>query len=95
MVHKNSVYSSCLVVDMTCSSQTINNQPPVLNLAIRLWYKDLKNLIKIPVHPDFRVCIHKTKNDQLKVTSPLIILYVIFCVLFYFRDNDPGGWMVS
>ena len=37
---------------------TIDNQPPVLYLAIRQWSGDLKHLIPIPEHPDYRVSIN-------------------------------------
>ena len=52
--------------------QITDNQPPVLYLAIRLWSKDLKHLIPIPVNPDYRVGIY-AKNPLITdtFTTPL------------------------
>ena len=46
--------------------QTIDNQPPVLYLAIKLWSKDLdlKHLIPIPVNPDDRISIQLDPQVQ-------------------------------
>ena len=40
-------------------NHTSDNQPPILYLANRLWSKDLKHLIPIPVNPDYRVSINQ------------------------------------
>ena len=57
--------------------QTIDNQPPILYLAIRLQSKDLKHLIPILVHLDYRVSIHKTKKNLTESYFSSFIFYII------------------
>ena len=50
--------TSFIILNLSARLNTYKNEPPVLYLAIRLQSEDLKHLIPIPEHPDYRFSIN-------------------------------------